>query len=93
MTLYLEGVSILSRFDWDNPFRPEDFLVGIVPYPTADFAAKQANARFKQILEEHGRRIYFPSEDEGWRSDDINHDYPWKKTAYLICEKEIDPNK
>jgi len=47
----------------DGPFKPEDFLVGVMPIATAEFAAKTANARYRELHPPVSEGIRFTAED------------------------------
>lgn len=91
---------------WQNPFKPEDFayLSGQEPdyvgtecvvRERKECAAAIANARFRELLEKHGKRVYGPSHESSYNHPDIQWE-AWKTkdddythTAILICEEEI----
>lgn len=86
-------------FIWDNPFKAEDFERWTMVHPAqnmAGVAAQLANARFRELIKEHGKRVY---RNGKWESN------PWHEgqqrfleagdhiedthTGIIICEKEI----
>lgn len=75
--------------DWENPFCAKDFE-NLEDYsgPDAQNIAEQANARFRSILKEHGRKIIM---DELYWSFDSDEAFKSRaiKQGILIAEKEI----
>lgn len=79
--------------DWENLFKPEDFLSNkSKPYQFIDIdgIAQIASARFRELVNGHGKRVYGNVSEEFGALDfaeqpalDSTH------TAILICEREI----
>jgi hypothetical protein len=82
----------MKRIDWGNPFKAEDFdAVFILPEGMAGDIAKHANARFREILKEHGKRVAHKHGDcHWWQTPDERVMHYHTHTAILICEKEIE---
>lgn len=82
--------------DWDNPFKIEDFdfdVDGInrsILSLLENAARLQANARFRELIKEHGKVVYTSNPENiayaRWSGGNYSSD---THTAILICEKEI----
>lgn len=76
--------------DWENLFKPIDFMQGRIEYDWMQVASDRANSRFREIIEKYGRKIYQPS-----RKHDVWYERPNvfdsdHNSAILINVKRIE---
>lgn len=75
------------EIDWDNPFKAEDFDGRYTLLP--EQCANVANARFRELVKEHGHMVWGIKGYDEWMSKETadNCSIDCDHTAILICEK------
>ncbi len=78
-----------NTFSWENPFTAETFGGDSEFSGQGQYWADKANARFRELLKEHGRKVWisaaknpFMHDEPGWSGDTYE--------AVLVAEKNLE---